>query len=186
MNKLTFSKLILISTVLFQTALNSSCNEKEPAKPTNDEELITTLKLTVYNQLDSTLAGEFIFRDQDGAGGKEPSKWDTIKLKQGNYFVNTTLFNESDPLDISDITPEIKEEAEDHLFFYNHNLNGLTIENGDIFNGLPLGLNTKWKATATEKGKLTVVLKHMPGGIKAVDQSVGDTDLEVVFELEIE
>lgn len=178
--------MVKISAVFMILVLTiSSCNEKSPAKPTNDEELITTLKLTLYNKLDSTVSGEFVFRDEDGAGGNPPSKWDTLKLKQGDYFVNAELYNESNPLEKIDITAEIQKEADEHLFFYNHNLNGFTIEYADNYNGLPLGLNTNWKITAIETGKLTVVLKHMPGGIKAVNQSVGDTDLEVVFEIEI-
>lgn len=185
MKKLTLTKLILFSAVLFQIAINTSCNEKEPTKPTNDEELITTLKLKFQNQSDSSVFGEFVFRDSDGEGGNAPSVWDTIRLNKGKYWVSAELLNESNPADVKDITEEIVTEADEHLFFYNQSVNGLTVNYADNYFGLPLGLITQWDAKSTEKGKITVILKHMPDGIKAVQQNIGDTDLEVTFTIEI-
>jgi hypothetical protein len=185
MKKLTLSKLILFSAVLFQIAINTSCNEKEPTKPTNDEELITTLKLKFHNQSDSSVFSEFIFRDTDGEGGNAPIQWDTIRLNPGKYWVSASLLNESNPNDIENITEEIVAEADEHCFFYNHNLHRLTVDYADNYFGLPLGLATNWDAQSAESGTITVVLKHMPDGIKKVDPLVGDTDLEVKFNIEI-
>ena len=176
----------LIAISMFLVVSLFACKETEPSKPTNDEELITTLKLTVYNQSDSSLVGTFVFKDADGAGGQAPSQWDTIKLGMGNYWMRASMYNESNPSDIIDITPEIIEEADEHLLFYNHNLSGFTIDYVDNFNGLPLGIVTTCKATMKEKGVLTVILKHMPDGIKAVNPSIGDTDVEVSFQIEID
>lgn len=176
--------IMLITAGMF--AGISSCKEDEPEKPTNEEELITTLNLRFFNAADSTPAGVFVFKDADGEGGLNPQVWDTIRLQKGiSYFAEIELLNESNPADVEDITAEVKEEATEHLFCYLKNLNGLDIQIKDTDGNLPLGLKTSWMASSSGNGQVTISLKHQPDGLKNGDCAPGDTDIEVVFQLEV-
>lgn len=167
--------------MLFLAAgLLSSC-DKNTEEPENEEELITTVTLTMQEVGTSTTVTA-TFRDQDGEGGQAPTKFDEIVLKPNKVYNTTlTLLNESvSPAE--DITKEILEEADEHQFFYTPtaglNLT-VTYDDQDSKN-LPIGLKTKITTGAASTGKLKVTLKHQPG-TKNNNMATGDTDVELDF-----
>jgi hypothetical protein len=112
------------------------------------------------------------------------------------------LTNAENPADIEDITEEVREEADEHMFFFSWT-DGLFSDptgNGNVDNradavnyddadgdGLPLGLNTTWSTGPASSGSFRVILKHQPDGIKTATSgsSDGDTDIDISWQISI-
>lgn len=151
-----------------------------------EQEVITTLKLTFTDLKTNMVTYTALFKDSDGPGGNPPIQFDDIKLSPyTSYQCHVSLENEGkNPAE--DITKEIKEKANDHLFaFHNHDVN-ITITYGDTDdNNLPVGLVTQWQTQQIGKGIVHVILKHQPG-IKDGTVAPGETDIELEFTVKVE
>ncbi len=142
--------------------------------------------------------------DEDGEGTGAPTI-DPITLIEGAEYVLTMELTNTLETPPEDITGEIDEEAEDHMFFFafTDGIFGDPAGNGNVdnrgdavnyndqdSNGQPLGLSTTWTAGEhTESaGEFTVILKHQPDGQKTAtsDVNVGGTDVDITFPLNIE
>jgi hypothetical protein len=164
---------LLAITVLF-TACKKDKNE------TNEEELITTIKLD-FVPVGGGATASFTFKDLDGDGGAPPTLYQDIVLAPNKtYNVSITLTNESvSPAE--DITAEVASEGVDHQFYYAPTGANVTVSNlNNDGGGLPLGLTSTWTTTAVSNGTVKITLKHKPG-IKAAGDLVtkGDTDVEL-------
>lgn len=178
MRKLVIPTLLLVSLYVF-----SGCPDpckKDPHSPEchDETELVTTLILDLGQ---SGLTNPK-WQDIDGTGGNNPSI-DTIFLTKSTTYnsVKLILLDESKtPVDT--ISNEVREEAEDHQFFFNPSLADLTVEMLDKDkNDKPIGLETKWVVGAnTGTGNLRIVLKHQPGS-KDGSMTTGETDVDVTF-----
>jgi hypothetical protein len=101
-----------------------------------------------------------------------------------------------------DITEEVEEEADEHMFFFawtnntfsNPTGNGNVDNRSDAVNyvdkdskGLPLGLETSWTTIITSgNGTFRVILKHQPDLKSATTTSNdGESDLDVTFNLTV-
>jgi hypothetical protein len=180
-NKLTTSALL----VGFGITLLFACkkDKQDPETPTvvNEEEMITTVELVFTDTFGADPVKHFFYKDLDGAGGNNPSIYDTIRLLANTtYQVSILLRNESvSPAE--DHTVEIQEEASDHLFCFvsSSGLNlGVVITDSD--GTLPLGLQSNWTTQGISTGHTLIRLKHQPG-IKTGDCSLGETDVELNF-----
>lgn len=181
----------LIATV-FAFATIIGCTEDEPETPIipNEEELITTLKwqLISINQQDTL---NFLFRDLDGDGGSEPTM-ETIDLKANTiYSARVTLLNELN-MPVEDITEEVSEEAEDHQFFYETDISGLTVAYSDNdVNGNPIGILSMVTTADSSSGSLNITLLHLPdkfaNGVSTGDISLagGESDISVSFNFNV-
>ena len=162
-------------------------NPVEVPKDDNQEELITTFLLDLSDTTGNTPNIRASFQDLDGPGGASPTKFDTIRLKKNVVYNGTiTLLNESvSPAE--NITDEVKNEAEEHLFCYQiSQLSGLTINRTDSDGNYEIGISTIWISGSTaEIGKVKITLKHQPG-IKNGDCDPGETDIELEFVVKIE
>jgi len=185
-NYQTWMSRSLGGLLLFSVALLASCNDDDPEK-VNEEEVITdvVLLLTPTNGQSVTLA----FSDPDGENGSQAP---TIEVS-GPLAANTTydaviaLTNATTNPE-TDITEEIVEEADEHLFCYTpSNLNlTITAEDEDI-QGRPIGLLTQWVTGAAGTGTVKVVLRHQPNGLKTgTCPGGGETDIEVDFNVTIQ
>jgi hypothetical protein len=177
--KTPFKKLLLGFTALALVTGFSACKDDDP-KPENPEELITTLKLTFTDSANTANNFTVTFADPDGPGGNTPTTYDSIALQTNKtYLVSVQLLNESvSPAE--DITLEVEEEKDEHLFGYTTSTNVAITTTDFDSNNIPVGIQTKWKTTSASVGNTTVVLKHQPG-IKTGDIALGETDVEVVF-----
>lgn len=161
----------------------SSCKEKvDEPDIDNEEELITTVEV----QLTDTISGTtqiFRFEDLDGEGGNAPTT-DSIKINANAIYSCAVKFlDESDPLDIEDITEEVLEEGADHhLCLLGLSALNITMsfEESDN-NGFPIPVNSLWTVGNSSTGDLTIKLKHQEGGHSHTDCDEGETDVEVVF-----
>ena len=178
--KITKLLAILFISVFTFTACSDDDDDHDHD---SEEELITTVKYTLTNGSDVVT---LTYSDPDGEGGNEP-----IYEVSGNLTANSTytgmieLLNETES-PVEDITEEVKDEADEHEFFYTSS--GLTITKTDVDgNGFPLGVETSLITAGAGSGTLTIVLKHEP--TKPNDGSSssagGSTDVEVTFNVTI-
>jgi hypothetical protein len=169
----------IISTTALLALLASTTLHSCKKDPANEEEIITTVKLTATDALGNVKTATFA--DPDGDGGGNPTKFDSLFLDKNKVYQTTiSVLNQSAIIGV-DLTPEIVKEANDHQFYITTTSAGTTIATTDVDgNGLPLGTKFSITTTTVSDGRLQVVLKHKPGIKKAGDAvSVGDTDIEL-------
>ena len=179
------TKLYLFSLFALTLAV-TSCKKEDPKpvevppSPVNEEELITTFRITLTDPNGVNPAVTAIFRDIDGPGGNEPVQFDTIRLKpNATYHAAIEFLNESvNP--VQDITAEILEEATDHLICFTISGVNTSIVRTDSDGTYEIGLASTWTTTAVSQGKIQIALRHQPG-IKNGTCDVGDSDIELDF-----
>lgn len=177
---------ILVAAVLaFQ-----ACKDDDP-EPENPEELITTLRIDFF-PLGLADPAVFEFRDPDGDGGNPPVITADTLTANITYEATLTLLNEA-AIPVDDITAEILAEAEDHQFFFMTSGATMTHDyNDDDANGDPVGVLNMFMTGSAGSGTLTVTLRHEPDknapGVEdgVIANAGGETDIEVVFPLEIQ
>ncbi|MFN6089667.1 MAG: hypothetical protein ACK47E_13045 [Cyclobacteriaceae bacterium] len=190
--------LLVASSLLFL----SGCKKDDP-KPENIPEAITKATLTF-----TPAGGAAVIvtaTDPDGDGPLPRTLSGPVNLvKNVSYTLKITLINElAKPTDPEyDITEEVEEEADEHMFFFawtnntfsNPTGNGNVDNRSDAVNyvdtdtkGLPLGLETSWTTiNATGTGTFRVILKHQPDLKSATTTSNdGESDLDVTFNLTV-
>jgi hypothetical protein len=171
--------LFFVATLL----LISSCGE-DP-EPVNEEELITTVKLTFTPVGFVGSVQTFTWRDLDGDGPIQPVI-ETIALSNNRtYAVSIELLNESETPP-EDITEEIDEERDEHLFcFETTNGLNLSITRTDTDGTFEVGLESEWATGNASTGSVTVILKHQPG-VKNGSCDLGEVDVEATFPVTIQ
>jgi len=191
---------IFAATAMVFVACEDDDDDDTPSGVENEEELITDMTLT-FVEAGTTDTLAFTFSDRDGIGG-DPATQDVIMLDDGKvYNVSIVVEDISNPNDIEDITEEIKEEDDEHQFFFVPNNGGedaLTVayDPTDVDDdNNPIGLLSIWTTTQpTAIGgneRVRVTLRHEPNkdGENVSDGDItnagGETDIEVNFELEI-
>lgn len=183
-----FSALLLLSIPVF---LFTACQKDEDPVIPNEEELITTLILSMT----PTSGGEPViwsFRDLDGDGGQNPVLITEPLTANTEYSTTIQLLNETET-PAEDITEEIRMEQEEHQFFFvsSAGTDLIAIYNDQDANGNPIGLETTLSTGVAGTGTLTVTLIHLPEktapGVAdgLPNQAGGETDIEVVFDVEI-
>ncbi len=167
-----------------------SCSDDDNPEPPNEEELITTLNVKLVPQGGGTTVN-FNFQDLDGDGGNAPSISVGDLATNTTYDATITVLNESET-PAEDITTEVRNEDEEHQFFFDPTGANLTVtykdQDGD---GNPLGLASEWVTTTASTGTITITLRHEPDknatGVSGGDitNAGGETDIEVTFTVKI-
>lgn len=182
--------------------LISGCESDDPVKE-DVPELITKATLTFTPSTGTTVVATAT--DPDGDGLKNLEVDGPINLVANkDYTLTIELVNAlaavSDPA--YNITEEVEEEGDEHMFFFSWTNNAFTDPTGngnhdnradavnyldEDVNGLPLGLETGWTTGGSSAGNFQVILKHQPELKSATSGvSVGETDLDVSFVLNIQ
>ena len=167
-----------------------SCDDDDPTIP-NPEELITTFRYSLTPEM----GGETVtlsLVDLDGDGGEAPVITGGTLLANTLYTGTIEVLNESvSPVD--DITLEVREEDEDHQFFFESTIEDTSVSYEDLDeNGNPLGISTMLTTGDAGSGILTVTLRHMPDKFAAgvsdgdKDNAGGDTDIEAVIPFDVQ
>lgn len=165
----------------------TACNDDDEPEPLDEEELITTMTVTLVPQ---GKAGTVIatFTDPDGDGGAAPTI-ETMALKPNTVYNATITVADDSPNGEGDITSEIKSEGTDHEIFWVANpSNLLTTQKTDMdSNNRPIGLEATVTTTNAGSGTLTITLKHQPG-LKGTTSDVnkGETDVMATFPVSIQ
>jgi len=167
----------------------------------NEEEIITDVILSWI----PTSGGDTIVaraQDPDGEGPLDLLIDGPINLDEStDYNLMIQVRNE---IEGEDITEEIREEDEEHMFFFawtdevfrspagdgnaDNRMDPVDYQDADI-NGLPLGLSTNWTTECTEAntaGTFRLVLKHQPG-VKSATSTINDggTDIDLTWTLNV-
>lgn len=176
------------------------CESTDPGKE-DTPELITKVTLT-FTPAGGGTAVTATASDPDGEGVKDIEVDGAINLSASTtYTLTVSLINELAEVSSPEynITDEVEEEGDEHMFFYawtgnvfsdptgNGNIDSRTDVvnyNDEDVDGLPIGIATTWTTGTVSSGTFRIVLKHQPG-LKTVtsDVEVGETDLDVEFEI---
>lgn len=188
--KKNFLFLSTIAAIIFICAC-----KKEPATPINEEELITTMILSLQKNGSPTVQN-FIWNDPDGIGGIDATVDSIIIDKAVEYNATITLLNtQVTPADT--ISKEVLEEGVDHQFFYESTpstvLSGFHYLAPNDDNGFPIGLLFDFDTWNWENaGMLKITLRHEPNktasGVASGDitNADGETDIEVEFPIRLQ
>lgn len=176
--------LFMLATLLYSCKKDDN-DVKNPIPPGNENEVITTLRITLVDSLNTSDVRVFEFRDPDGPGGVPFDRFDTIRLDSNRTYLATVLLLNETVSPTDTISQEVANEADDHLFCYvpAGTSTSVWITDQDS-QGLPLGLYSTWYAGQAATGTLEVSLHHQPG-IKNGDCSLGETDVEVNFVVQV-
>lgn len=185
MKKIILKTSVFIGFFLAITVSIQSCKDPAvPPAPTNESEVITSVKI----EMTDTLTGQklnYFFRDLDGEGGNAPSQWDTIRMTDSSFYKVTLRFlNESDPNNIKDISAEIYTEKANHIICFTPDLVNTEIKRTDSDGTYELGLLSTWETGTISTGNITITLKHQPG-LKNGNCEPGETDAEVKFQAKV-
>lgn len=183
---------ILTAATIVATSFFAGCKQDEDEVPnpdnTNTSEVMTTLKLTFTDSAGVAPTVTAQYRDPDGDGGNSAVQFDVINLLANKTYFATVVIKDETKNPVVTISDEVASESNDHLFFYTPtNVNAtVTITDQDSNTPpLPLGINTKWKTQAASSGTVRVVLRHQPG-VKDGTYAPGETDVDLIFQLEID
>jgi hypothetical protein len=171
------------------------------AEGNEEEEVINEIILSFVPVMGGdTISARFF--DADGEGVGAPTIDDINLSVSTEYNMSITLTN-SLGAEPEDVTAEIMEEDDEHMFFFEFTNNafgspegdGNVDERGDPINyndmdenGLPVGLSTNWMTQdmSIAGGSFRIVLKHQPDQKTATsDVSVGGTDVDITIPLNI-
>lgn len=179
---------INVMAVLLSMAVLAACEKDEdpiiPDEPQNEEELITTMRITLASAGGSQVR-TLSFMDADGDGGGAPVITGDTLSADTVYTAAILLLNESvSPADT--ISHEVEEEGAAHQFFFqwvNADVS-VTYADADV-NGQPIGLLSTWTANSVSTGTVLVTLRHEPdksaAGVALGDifNAGGETDIAV-------
>jgi len=166
-----------------------ACDKDDPTI-VDPVELITTLTYTLTSTTSEIVS--LSFQDLDGDGGDAPVVT-TGTLKQGtSYTGNIVLLDETqDPAE--NISEEVAEEDDEHQFFFQSTVDGLTVDYSDTDDdGNPIGLSSSLTTGDAGSGSLTIILRHQPNksasGVSDGDitNAGGESDIEVTFDITVE
>ncbi|MEZ4797790.1 MAG: type 1 periplasmic binding fold superfamily protein [Flavobacteriaceae bacterium] len=174
---------------LLLTAFIASCSDDDSPAPVNEEEVITTLRITFTPQGGGTQV-VFQSQDLDGDGPNAPVVSIVGDLQTGTTYNGAVeVLNELET-PAEDITEEVMEEDDEHQFFYT--ITGgagpaITYNDSDG-DGNPVGLSIILTTGANSTiNVLTVTLRHEPdkdaSGVSDGDitNAGGETDVEATF-----
>ena len=187
-NSLLVSLALGIPMVLLQGCNSDDDLPEVPQPVQNEPETITTIDLHFNNEADGSHA-HVEWSDPDGPGGDEPTVEDIVLDDSATYTVEV-MFIDASGDQAEDITSEVQEEADEHLICYQLDpaelRDNLKIERTDSDGDYEIGLASTWTTNAASTGSLVLSLKHQPGGEKDGTCDVGDTDVEITFNVTIE
>ena len=200
--KTNMNNLLIACIVMLGIAV-TSCSSEDPEFET-DQELITdvTLLFTEVDAAGNLTQNTFTVTASDPEGletGVRPEIQAITQLQPGKrYRLDISLFNS---IENEDVTQEIREDADDHQFFFLGSAfigpnDFLTYEYGDQDqNGNPLGLLgyvTVSSTPGTNNGQFRLVLRHdLDKNYAGINNpsftnfvaAGGETDLDIVFQV---
>ena len=192
MNTLNFNPLMKTKSFLpiltLSGLLFASCSDDDAPEPVNEEEVITTMTITLTPQGGGT-AVILESRDLDGDGPNPP-----VVTVSDNLTASTTyngaivLLNETET-PAENITEEVEEEADEHQFFFTlaPSLSADTSYSNFDGAGNPLGTEFELVTQGASTGTLTVTLRHdlKKPNDGSLSDAGGETDIAVIFDLVI-
>lgn len=173
----------------------TACDSGEPDgnNGAGDEELITQVTVTFTNDDDSSDSVTIVANDSDGDGAGITFSPSRITLRPGATYSGSIELR--DAINNVDITDEVAEEAEEHLFLYAFTpASGGTItptdsesdytdenENGSDF-AVGLAFRAAVASGASGSGTMSAVLYHFDDAPKTSSTATSDEiDIDIAF-----
>lgn len=166
----------LLLALLAQTLFFTAC------KDGGDDTLEENITKVEVHLKGGGLDKEFKWEDADGDGGNAPTIEDIVILPNVVYTAHIHVYDGA-----NEITSEIEDESNDHLFTFT--VTGANLTVGDLNtdgNGKPFGLDSKWTAGAASTGSVNIKLFHEPTNKANSAAPGGDVDFDVVFPVKIQ
>jgi hypothetical protein len=180
MKNISFYALLSIAMI--------GCSDDDTAPEViNDEELITTVILTLTQESGDQVVLTTV--DLDGDGPDEPVTTVVGNFSENTIYDGTVAFLDESGEEVEDITQEVIEEADEHQVFYtiSEGLNIQTNYEDQDSQGNPLGVQITLSTGAASEGSLTVTLRHEP--VKpndGLESAGGETDISTSFDVSIQ
>ena len=159
----------------------SSCKKDKAEEPKKNEEneVITTVKISLTSTSGAVLAASWKDLTPNDEAGRTI---DTLKIDSGLVYTGKVELLDETKSPADNITAEVKEEANDHIFIYTQvpatpELIAIARTDKDSKN-LETGLEFTLTALNKGVGKLNVILKHQPG-VKDGTSAPGDEDINI-------
>ncbi|TLP74161.1 type 1 periplasmic binding fold superfamily protein [Maribacter sp. ACAM166] len=179
-------KVKILSTVVFAGLLFTACSNEDNStpEPVNEEEVITTLTVTLAPEGGGTTI-TLQTQDLDGDGPNVPVVSVSGNLEAGAVYNGIILVLNETETPAENITEEVEDEDDEHQFFYTigGGLDVNTVYGNFDGDGNPLGTEFTLTAGAVSTGALTFTLRHEPK--KPNDGTLadagGETDLAATF-----
>ncbi len=174
--------------ILAIALLAMSCNDDDTPPVINEQELITTVEVTLINAADTGNTVVLRSVDSDGDGPNLPVNTITGVLRPNANYTGSTRFLNALENPVEDITLEVQEESDEHEVFYLTNIAGVVFTKTDVdTNGNPLGLRFTVQTGPVGSGTVTVVLRHEPTkpNSNTLESAGGETDVEVSFDVSL-
>lgn len=183
-------KMKFLATAIFATLLFVSCSSDDDTtpEPVNEEEVITTLTVTLAPNFGGTPI-TMQMRDLDGDGPNAPVITVSGNLATGVTYNGTLVLLNETVSPPENITEEVEEEGLEHQFFYTTGggLDATTTYVDFDSAGNPLGTEFTLRAGATSSGTLTFTLRHEPTKPNTgLGDAGGETDIASTFNLTVE
>jgi hypothetical protein len=182
-------KVKFLATAILVTVLFVSCSsDDDTPEPVNEEEVITTLTVTLVPNGGGTSI-TLQTQDLDGDGPDAPIINVSGNLATGVTYNGTLVLLNETVNPPENITEEVEEEDLDHQFFYTlgGGLDVTTAYTNFDSEGNPLGTEFTLTAGEASSGTLTVTLRHEPTkpNTGLVDAG-GETDIEATFNVTVQ
>lgn len=183
MKSLKLTPFVFLAFILF------SCSNDDSPSPVNEEEVITTVTVTLVNGSNTIILKS---QDLDGNGPNSPVVTVSGNLDANSTYLGTIEFLNELQNPAEDITLEIKEEGVDHQIFYQlaNSLGSFSYDDLDD-NGDPIGIEFTLSTGNAGSGTLTVTLRHEPNkdasGVSSGDitNAGGSTDAQINFPITV-
>lgn len=179
--------------------LTFSACKKEKNEPDdnheNENEEITTVKLTFTNAAVPAEQVVATWKDLDGSGGTAP-QITPINLKSNTAYLLTTELLDERKNPAENITEEVEEEADEHRIFHLFFVNANAVVTDSVTTAatvtpldkdsknLPIGLSVHVATKAAFKGYFRMVVRHQPTGKNGL-YGPGSSDAQAEFPIEI-
>ncbi len=184
-------KSLNIIFLIGSLGLMSACGSDENPLPIVEEELITTLIVTLTPAVGPTITLQS--QDLDGDGPNAPIVTVSGALKATEFYDGAITFLNESVTPVEDITLEIQDEDEAHQVFYQAGGNAqMSVTYGDQdANGNPIGLVFSLSTGLASSGTLLITLRHEPdkNGVNVdngdITNAGGETDIAQSFSIDI-
>jgi hypothetical protein len=172
---------------LLSIAMIGCSDDDATPEPVNEEEVITTVILTLTPESGDQVVLTTI--DLDADGPLEPETTVSGSFSENTEYQGAVRFLNQTETPAEEITDEVLEEADEHQVFYTttEGLNITTTYLDFDSNGNPLGVSITLETGEASSGSLTVTLRHEP--VKpndGLDSAGGETDIATSFDVSIQ
>lgn len=174
--------------VLAIALLAGACEKDvESPAPTDDNEAITTATLTLTSQ---TTPVQTVTATVENLNTSADFSRATLTLLPNTTYVGAITLLDKTKIPTLDVSAEVKEEANEHLFVYTFTpatsspasmtVTPTDTDTNPVPGPYPIGLTTQIRTGVAGTGQLKVVLRHQPN-TKNGTATPGTTDLDTDF-----